>query len=146
MVTRKRLHVTLYLNCLFCQLFLQFVLSAYLHPDLSVSCFPSLALCLTSAMCPSTRQQSIRTAGQHFSIPRYALAQGKQHYLKLKVVSLINSTINNRIESTFSTAAGGGICCRRVHTSGAGESGRLRNDQKILAKGVSQWVSFTGKY
>jgi hypothetical protein len=91
-------------------------------------------------MCLSTRQQSFRIAGQHFSIPRYALAQGKQHYLKLKVVSFIKSTINNRVEFTFSAAARGGICCRRVHMLGAGVSGRLRNDQKILTNGVSQLI------
>ena len=83
----------------------------------------------------STRQQSFRTAGQHFSIPRYALAQGKQHYLKLKVVSFINSTINNRVGFTFSAAARGGICGRRVHMLGTVELGGLGNDQKILANG-----------
>ena len=103
-------------------------------------CVPSLPFCLTSAMCPSTRQQSFRTVGQHFSIPRYALAQGKQHYLKLKVMSFINSTINNRVEFTFSAAARGGICCERVHMLDAGESGRHKNDQNILTNGVSQWI------
>jgi len=101
-------------------------------------CVSSLSFCLTSAMCFSTRQRSFRIMGQHFSIPRYAPAQGKQHYLKLKVASFINSTINNRVEFTFYAAARGGICCRRVHMSGAGESERLRNDKKILANGVSQ--------
>ena len=134
---QTRLNVTLCLHCLFCPLFIQFVLSAYLHPDLSVS-VSSLSFRLTSAMCLSTRQQSFRIGGQHFSIPRYAPAQGKQHYLKLKVVSFINSTINNRVEFTFSAAARGGICCWRVYMLGAEVSGRLRNDQKILANGVSQ--------
>ena len=46
-----------------------------------------------------------------FSIPRYALPQGKQHYLKLKVLWFVKSTISQS-EFTFSAAASSGICCQ----------------------------------
>ena len=41
MATRTRLNITLYSHRLFCTLFLQFVLSANLHPNLSVFVFPA---------------------------------------------------------------------------------------------------------
>jgi hypothetical protein len=125
----------LYVHCLYCLLFLQFLLSALFTSRPLGVCASSLPFCLTSVTCLSSRQQFYRSAGQHFSIPRYALPQGKQHYLKLKVVSFTNSTRNERVEFT-SAAAGGGICCYSVHLAGTRESGRQRDDQKILANGV----------
>jgi hypothetical protein len=136
MVRRTRLSVTLHIHCLFCPFFLQFLLSALLLSRPFGVCASSHPFCLTCLTCLSSRQPFFRTAGQHFSIPRYALPQGKQHYLELKVVSVINTTVNKTVEFN-SAAASTGICCCTVPLVGARESGRHRNGQKILAHCVS---------